>query len=92
MYSITDIKSMTNAQLEEAAEDIRSQIIAATAHNGGHPASNLGAVELTVALHCVFDSPRDKIVFDVGHQAYTHKLLTGRCSRLLPVSSLCVYA
>lgn len=78
MYSITDIKSMTNAQLEKAAEDIRSQIIAATAHNGGHPASNLGAVELTVALHCVFDSPRDKIVFDVGHQAYTHKLLTGR--------------
>src|SRR5690606_36412248 len=62
--------------------EIREAIIEAVAQCGGHLASNLGAVELTVALHRVFDTPRDKIVFDVGHQCYTHKILTGRRERM----------
>ena len=64
--------------------EIREKIIQTVAHNGGHLASNLGVVELTVALHRVFHAPQDKIVWDVGHQAYTHKILTGRGSRSTP--------
>ncbi|MBR3750182.1 MAG: 1-deoxy-D-xylulose-5-phosphate synthase [Clostridia bacterium] len=78
MYCISDVKKMNIAQLNDAAREIREELVRATDQNGGHLASNLGTVELTLALHCVFDSPRDKMVFDVGHQAYTHKLLTGR--------------
>lgn len=74
----SDIRPLSVEECEELADDIRTKIIQTVAQNGGHLASNLGAVEITLALHRVFDTPRDKIIFDVGHQSYTHKLLTGR--------------
>lgn len=73
-----DLKKLNINELEMLAEDIREKIISTTLKNGGHLASNLGSVELTIALHYVFDAPCDKLIFDVGHQAYTHKILTGR--------------
>jgi len=73
-----DIKKLTADQLPQLAKEIRQQIIQVTAENGGHLASSLGVVELTIALHCVLDPPQDKIIWDVGHQSYAHKLLTGR--------------
>ncbi len=73
-----DIKKLNNDELEQLCEEIRSLMIEVVSENGGHLASNLGVVELTVALHKVFNSPTDQIVFDVGHQCYTHKILTGR--------------
>lgn len=75
-----DIKHMNIRELNELAGDIRRFLIRSISETGGHLASNLGVVELTIALHYVFDSPRDKIFFDVGHQCYTHKILTGRAS------------
>lgn len=75
-----DIKSLSINELNLLCDEIRDCIINTVSNNGGHLASNLGAVELTVALHYVFDSPNDAIIFDVGHQSYTHKLLTGRFS------------
>ncbi len=74
----TDVRALTKAQTEALAGEIRETIIKTVAHRGGHLASNLGMVEATIALHRVFDCPKDSIVFDVGHQCYTHKLLTGR--------------
>lgn len=73
-----DIKHFSMAQLEKLAKEIRELLIHTVASNGGHLAPNLGVVELTLALHKMFDSPKDKIVWDVGHQAYVHKILTGR--------------
>ena len=73
-----DLKQLSQEELEQLALELRDEIISTTASTGGHLASSLGAVELIVALHRVFDSPRDRILFDVGHQAYAHKLLTGR--------------
>jgi 1-deoxy-D-xylulose-5-phosphate synthase len=73
-----DIKLLTVPELSRLAVEIRDLILSTIKKNGGHLASNLGVVELTIALHAVFDSPRDKIVWDVGHQCYAHKLLTGR--------------
>lgn len=73
-----DIKQLTTAQLQELAAEIRTFLIESIAKTGGHLSSNLGVVELTLALHYVFDSPQDKIIFDVGHQSYVHKMLTGR--------------
>jgi len=73
-----DIKGLSHEQVEGLADQLRARIVDVVSRNGGHLASNLGAVELTLALHRVFDSPRDKIVFDVGHQCYAHKMLTGR--------------
>ena len=75
------LKDLDNNELSELSESIREYIIANVSKTGGHLASNLGAVELTVALHSVFDSPKDKIIFDVGHQCYTHKILTGRANK-----------
>ncbi len=77
----SDLKRLSGRELRRLAEEIREQLIEIVPQTGGHLASNLGAVELTIALHTVFDSPRDKIVWDVGHQAYIHKLLTGRKDR-----------
>ncbi|MBE6130712.1 MAG: 1-deoxy-D-xylulose-5-phosphate synthase [Erysipelotrichaceae bacterium] len=77
-FKLSDLKQMNNSDLIELAKEIRTKIIDVTSKNGGHLASNLGVVELTIALHKVFDSPKDKIIFDVSHQTYTHKLLTGR--------------
>lgn len=73
-----DVKSLSFSQLEELSGEIRHKLIETVSKNGGHLAPNLGTVELTIALHKVFDSPEDQLVFDVGHQCYTHKLLTGR--------------
>ena len=73
-----DLKILTRAQQEQLAREVRAAIIERVTERGGHLASNLGIVELSLALHTVFDSPRDKIVWDVGHQCYPHKLLTGR--------------
>jgi len=77
----TDLKGLTRQELEQLASEIRQELVATVTINGGHLAPNLGAVELTIALHRVFDSPQDKIVWDVGHQSYVHKLLTGRRQR-----------
>lgn len=76
-----DLKKLNTKQLNELCSDIRKLLISTVSHTGGHLASNLGVVELTVALHKVFNSPADQIVFDVGHQCYTHKILTGRKDR-----------
>ena len=73
-----DLKRLTEKQVVQLCGEIRSFLVDSVLHTGGHLASNLGTVELTVALHRVLNSPQDKIVFDVGHQCYTHKLLTGR--------------
>lgn len=69
---------MNRDELEQLCSEIRDLLVQTVSHNGGHLASNLGVVELTVALHRVFNSPSDPIIFDVGHQCYTHKILTGR--------------
>lgn len=79
--SPADIKNMSYGELNELAAEIRGVLIDTVSKTGGHLASNLGVVELTLAMHREFDSPRDKFVWDVGHQAYTHKLLTGRYDR-----------
>lgn len=79
--SPADIKNMSYSELDELAAEIRGVLIDTVSKTGGHLASNLGVVELTLAMHREFDSPRDKFVWDVGHQAYTHKLLTGRYER-----------
>ena len=80
--SPADVKRLPRALLPALAEELRSEIIRVCSIGGGHLASNLGAVELTVALHYLFDSARDRIVWDVGHQAYGHKILTGRKDRI----------
>lgn len=78
---IPDLKNMNEEQLNALCDRLRNKIIDTVMKNGGHLSSNLGMVELTVALHYVFDFPKDKIIFDVGHQCYTHKLLSGRADR-----------
>ncbi len=81
LKSTAELKSMSFRQLHGICDEIREKIIDVVAANGGHLASSLGVVELSVALHRVLDTPKDKIVWDVGHQAYAHKLLTGRFDR-----------
>jgi 1-deoxy-D-xylulose-5-phosphate synthase len=78
LRSVSELKKMSVSQLEALAAEIRPFLIQTLSHTGGHLASNLGVVELTLALHSVYDSPRDKIIWDVGHQTYVHKILTGR--------------
>jgi 1-deoxy-D-xylulose-5-phosphate synthase len=80
-FAVSDIKHMSPAQLQSFAGEIRQQVIESVSRTGGHLASNLGIVEITLALHHVFDTPRDKVLWDVGHQAYIHKMLTGRAHR-----------
>ena len=77
----SDLRGLTDDQLDSLAAEIRECIISTVARTGGHLGSSLGVVELTLALHRVLESPRDKIVWDTGHQAYAHKLLTGRYGR-----------
>jgi 1-deoxy-D-xylulose-5-phosphate synthase len=79
--SSADLKALSTSQLNEVAGRIRKRLIEVTSLNGGHLASSLGAVELILALHHVYDFPTDRLVFDVGHQAYAHKLITGRAAR-----------
>ena len=84
LYGISNpsfLKKMNVKQLETLAADIRSFLIEKCAMTGGHIGPNLGVVELTIMLHKVFNSPEDKLLWDVGHQAYVHKILTGRASQ-----------
>ena len=78
LTSTDQIRSLDYRQLKQLAGELREDIISTVSQNGGHLASSLGVVELTIALHRVYDTPKDKLVWDVGHQAYAHKLLTGR--------------
>jgi 1-deoxy-D-xylulose-5-phosphate synthase len=81
IYHPSDIKSFSLKKLRALAQEIRDRIIEVMSVNGGHLSSNLGIVELTIALHYVFNSPQDQIIFDVSHQCYSHKLLSGRASQ-----------
>src|SRR3954470_24232063 len=79
--SPADIKRFSAKERKQLAEEIREKIKATVTVTGGHLATNLGAVELSIAVHTAYNAPQDRIVFDTGHQAYTHKLLTGRYDR-----------
>ncbi|NOY68991.1 MAG: 1-deoxy-D-xylulose-5-phosphate synthase [Deltaproteobacteria bacterium] len=81
IMSPSDIKTLPRSELPKLAREVRRVIVDTVSKNGGHLSSNLGVVELTIALHYVFDCPKDKIIWDVGHQSYTHMLLTGRYDR-----------
>ncbi len=78
----SDVKRLTDPQLRQLADELRAETISVVSVTGGHLGAGLGVVELTVALHAVFDAPRDKIIWDVGHQCYPHKILTGRRDRI----------
>src|SRR5882762_572921 len=78
IQSPADVKALSMKELETLAEEIRERLIVGVAKTGGHIGPNLGVVELTIAMHYVFDTPKDSFIFDVSHQAYVHKLLTGR--------------
>jgi len=86
--SLSDYKSLKIEQLPFLAEELRDLLVKTVAKNGGHLASNLGVVELTLALHYVYNSPQDKLIWDVGHQAYTHKILTGRRDQFKEIRKL----
>ena len=86
--SAEDVKKLTIEEQNQLAEEIRKYILEVVSENGGHLASNLGVVELTIALHTVFDLPKDKIVWDVGHQTYVHKIITGRREKLKTLRKL----
>ena len=77
-----DLKSFSDEQLFQVASELRQETISAVSETGGHLGAGLGVVELTVALHAVFDAPKDKIIWDVSHQSYPHKILTGRRNRI----------
>ena len=76
-----DLRGLTPEQLNELSEEIRQFLITKVSKTGGHLGPNLGVVELTIALHRTFDSPKDVILFDTGHQSYVHKILTGRADQ-----------
>ena len=73
-----DLDDLNDEQLKELAKELRYDVIETVSKTGGHLGASLGVIELTVALHKIFDSPKDKIIWDVGHQSYPHKILTGR--------------
>jgi 1-deoxy-D-xylulose-5-phosphate synthase len=77
-----DLKGRNKAELRQIADELRAETISAVSVTGGHLGAGLGVVELTVAIHAVFDTPADRLVWDVGHQAYPHKILTGRRDRI----------
>jgi len=81
IQSPADLRSLDHGELAQLCREIRQYTVDAVQQTGGHISSSLGATELTVALHRIFDSPRDKLVWDTGHQGYVHKLLTGRRER-----------
>src|SRR5687767_2402381 len=82
VHNPADIRQLEKAQLPQLAEELRSEMISAVSQSGGHLGSGLGVVELTVAIHHVFDTPDDKLIWDVGHQCYPHKIVTGRRDRI----------
>ena len=77
-----DIRALTKEQLPQLADELRQEVISAVSVTGGHLGAGLGVVELTVAAHYVFDTPNDRLIWDVGHQAYPHKIVTGRRDRI----------
>ena len=77
-----DLRALSDAELATLAQELRRETIEVVSQTGGHLGSSLGVVELTVAIHAVFDTPRDKLIWDVGHQCYPHKILTGRRDRI----------
>ena len=86
--SAEDVKKLNIEEQKHLEEEIRKYILDVVSENGGHLASNLGVVELTIALHSVFNVPEDKIVWDVGHQSYVHKIITGRREQLKSIRKL----
>ena len=80
--SIEDLRDLPEGDLQRLAEELRSATIGAVSKTGGHLGAGLGVVELTVARHYVFETPHDRLIWDVGHQAYPHKILTGRRDRI----------
>jgi 1-deoxy-D-xylulose-5-phosphate synthase len=78
----SDMKGLSDAELSTLADELRSEVVEAVSQTGGHLGSSLGVVEMTVAIHSVFDTPRDKVIWDVGHQCYPHKILTGRRDKM----------
>ena len=78
----SDIRKLKESQLRQLADELRTEMIDAVSVTGGHLGAGLGVVELTTAIHYVFDTPDDKLIFDVGHQCYPHKILTGRRDRI----------
>ena len=80
--SVEALRSLSEAQLPQLADEVRREMIRAVSQTGGHLGAGLGVVELTVALHYVFDTPADRLIWDVGHQAYPHKILTGRRAQM----------
>jgi 1-deoxy-D-xylulose-5-phosphate synthase len=82
VHKPADLRRMNRAELSQVADELRLETIAAVSQTGGHLGAGLGVVELTTALHYVFRTPEDRIIWDVGHQAYPHKILTGRRGRI----------
>src|SRR5512134_4201134 len=80
--SPADLRNLTKGDLKQVADELRAETIAAVSVTGGHLGAGLGVVELTVAIHAVFNTPKDKLIWDVGHQCYPHKILTGRRDRI----------
>src|SRR6185312_1739694 len=80
--SPAELRHVNEKDLQQIADELRAETISAVAVTGGHLGAGLGVVELTVALHYVFDTPNDRLIWDVGHQAYPHKILTGRRDRI----------
>ena len=78
----SDLRRLKSGQLRQVADELRQEMIDAVSVTGGHLGAGLGVVELTVALHYVFDTPKDKLIWDVGHQCYPHKIITGRRERI----------
>ena len=78
----SDLKKLSENNLKELSDEVRKEMISAVSETGGHLGAGLGVVELTVALHYVFDTPNDKLIWDVGHQTYPHKILTGRKDKI----------
>ncbi|MBU4268443.1 MAG: 1-deoxy-D-xylulose-5-phosphate synthase [Acidobacteria bacterium] len=85
IFSPADIKELTLEELSRLSAEIRELLVQVVSQNGGHLSSNLGAVDLTLALHRVFDAPLDKIIWDIGHQSYTHKIITGRREKIFSI-------
>jgi 1-deoxy-D-xylulose-5-phosphate synthase len=88
IHSPADLRRMPRGQLAPLASELRAFLLASVSKTGGHLSSNLGTVELTVALHYVFNTPHDRLVWDVGHQTYPHKILTGRRERMATLRQL----
>ena len=86
--SPADLRKLSRLELKQLADELRDYVLTSVSRTGGHLSSNLGTVELTIALHAVFDTPADRLVWDVGHQTYPHKVLTGRRDRMASLRQL----